>query len=322
MRKITTLVLLLFWAGVCCANDTMMVLGAGGLVPLKTTTVVMESEDLEISPAGIRVHYVFRNSSAKDVTATVGFPLPLLKGMDLSVSPITLPDKDSDNFVDFAVTADGKPVATKLELRALGGHGDETAELKKYGLSASLLTGTDAIAKLTAAQKAALVKEGLLQGTDYPEPGAPEWNTQATYYWTQVFPAKSTVDVVHTYKPVVGGSYMPKSQNGDPSMKKFCGTDAIAKAIAAQQASFAGGPDDIAVYQREVQYVLKTANNWSGPIRKFHLTVRLDSADEVMSTCFVGLKQTSPTTFEATRTEFSPVKDLDVMIWQKATPAH
>ena len=114
---------------------------------------------------------------------------------------------------------------------------------------------------------------------------------------------------------------MPKSENGDPSMKKFCGTDATAKAIAAQQASFSGGQDDIAVYQRDVQYVLKTANNWSGPIGKFHLTVKLDSADEVMSTCFAGLKQTSPTTFETTQSNFRPVTDLDVMIWQKATQA-
>jgi len=318
MRKLTALVVLLFWAGVCSANDTMMVLGAGGLVPLKTTTVAMESEDLEISPTGIRVHYVFRNSSAKDVTATVGFPLPLLKGMDLSVAPMTLPDKDSDNFVDFAVTADGKPVETKLELKALNGRVDETAVLKKYGLSPSLLTGTDAIAKLTAGQKTVLTNAKLLQGADYPEPGAPMWNMQATYYWTQVFPAKSTVDVVHTYKPVVGGSYLPKSENGDPSMKKFCGTAATAKAIAAQQASYAGSADDIAVYQREVEYVLKTANNWSGPIGKFHLTVRLGSADDVMSTCFEGLKQTSPTTFETTRANFRPVQDLDVMIWQKA----
>jgi hypothetical protein len=105
-------------------------------------------------------------------------------------------------------------------------------------------------------------------------------------------------------------------------MKNFCGTAATAKAIAAQQASFTGGADDIAVFQREVQYVLKTANNWNGPIGKFHLTVKLDSADEVMSTCFVGLKQTSATTFEATRMNFRPLKDLDVMVWQKAKPAN
>jgi hypothetical protein len=318
MRKTAIAALVLFGTSTCLANDTMMVLGTGGLVLLKTTTVMMESEDLEISPTGIRVHYVFRNSSAKDVTATVGFPLPLLKGMDLMEEPMNLPSKDADNFVDFAVTADGKPVTTQLELRALLGRVDETAALKKYGLSASLLTGTDAIAKLTDAQKQALTKVGLLQSKDYPDPGSPAWNMQATYFWTQVFPAKSTVDVVHTYRPVVGGSFLPKSQNGDPSIKNFCGTAATAKAIAAQQASFAGGADDIAVYQREVQYVLKTANNWNGPIGKFHLIVKLDSADEVMSTCFVGLKQTSPTTFEATRMNFRPLKDLEVMVWQKA----
>jgi hypothetical protein len=194
--------------------------------------------------------------------------------------------------------------------------------LKKYGLTASLLTGTDAIKKLTDAQKAELTKAKLLQGADYPDPGDPAWNMQATYYWTQVFPANATVDVVHTYKPVVGGSFLTKGGSADPSTKKFCGTAATAKAIAAQVASYKGNDGDIAVYQREVEYVLKTANNWNGPIGKFHLTVKLDSADEVMSTCFAGLKQTTPTTYETTRTAFRPLTDLDVMIWQKAQPAH
>jgi len=202
---------LLFGASTCLANDTMVLLGAGGLVPLKTTSVSMQSEDLEISTKQIHVHYIFLNSSAKDVRAMIGFPLPQLNGVTLAVSPIELPNPKADNFVDFAVTANGKPVVAKLELRAFQDKKDVTEELQRYGLTASLLTVKDTFAKLPPTQKADLVKKGLVFGEDGPDPNAGAWNMQATYYWTQLFPAHSTVDVVHTYKPVVGGSYVVES---------------------------------------------------------------------------------------------------------------
>src|SRR5437879_375004 len=92
--------LLLFCAPSSLANDTLVTLGAGGLVPLKSTSVVMESEDLQISASEIRVQYKFRNDSDRDVRAMVGFPLPELDGGDVENSPMHLPSRDSKNFVD------------------------------------------------------------------------------------------------------------------------------------------------------------------------------------------------------------------------------
>ena len=41
--------------------------------------------------------------------------------------------------------------------------------------------------------------------------------------------------------------------------------------------------------ERTIQYVLKTGNNWNGPISSFHLTVFADSPDDIVLTCMQGL---------------------------------
>src|SRR4051812_43529915 len=76
------------------ANDTMVTLEAGGLVPAKSSNVVMESERLQVSIHQVKVDYVFRNTSKVDVDAVVAFPLPGLDGGTLEHSPIQLPSKD------------------------------------------------------------------------------------------------------------------------------------------------------------------------------------------------------------------------------------
>jgi hypothetical protein len=75
------------------ANDTMVTLGAGGLIPIKSTEIVMESEDLQVSAHQITVKYVFRNTTHHDVDATVAFPLPPLDGGTVENSPISIPSK-------------------------------------------------------------------------------------------------------------------------------------------------------------------------------------------------------------------------------------
>src|ERR1700758_935122 len=106
----TTLLLLAFVSRLpsARANDTLATLGAGGLVPLKSSTVLMESENLHITLHRVTVDYVFRNTSNQDVDAVVAFPMPELDGATIEVSPIELPSKDPTNFMSFKLTVDGK----------------------------------------------------------------------------------------------------------------------------------------------------------------------------------------------------------------------
>ena len=67
-------------AGPAIANDSTAELAAGGLVLTRTDAIVMKSEDLYISADEVRVRYVFLNTSGKDVTTRVAFPMPDIGG--------------------------------------------------------------------------------------------------------------------------------------------------------------------------------------------------------------------------------------------------
>ena len=73
-------------------------------------------------------------------------------------------------------------------------------------------------------------------------------------------------------------------------------------------------PDEPALYEKQIQYILTTANNWSGPIADFKLTVIADSPDDIVLTCLLGLKRLGPTRYELVRNNFRPVRDLDLLI--------
>src|SRR5206468_586837 len=65
---------LLALATAALANDSTATTGAGGLVLRQTADIDMVSEDLYVSVEQIRVHYVFRNRTPRDVSVTIAFP--------------------------------------------------------------------------------------------------------------------------------------------------------------------------------------------------------------------------------------------------------
>ena len=153
-------------AGTAAANDTLATLGAGGLVPVKSSQIAMEREDLEISVHRITVRYLFRNLSDKDVDAVVAFPLPDLEGGLVEHEPLQLPEKNKTNFVDFEVTVAGKPVATQMEVRAFHEGRDITDTLHAAGVPVSVIdAGLEAaIRKLPAQHSARAIRERRTTG--------------------------------------------------------------------------------------------------------------------------------------------------------------
>lgn len=63
-----------------------------------------------------------------------------------------------------------------------------------------------------------------------------------------------------------------------------------------------------------IDYVLVTGANWSGPIRDFRLVVDKGSADHLVSFCGEGVTRISPTQFEIRRSNYTPTRDLSVLI--------
>jgi hypothetical protein len=307
------------------ANDTQVTLGAGGLIPLRTSEIVMQSEILTISTHGITVKYRFRNTSTHDVTTTIAFPLPALDGGDLVNEPMTLPRPGSDNFVGFRTMSDGRETPVRMETRAFLHGRDITATLRAMGLPPSVLTEplNRAVKALTPARRRRLEAAELIMPQDfYPAPpGVGEhgwaalWSMRVQFYWTQRFPAGATVDLEQTYSPVVGGAYIPFGDSGTRIAKAYCaGPEAagIIKKGAAKSPVTTDG--EIAWFERNIKYILTTANNWRGPIESFRLNILTDDPGDVVLTCLPGLRRTGPRNYEMQRSRFRPGRDLDLDI--------
>ncbi|MFB3921850.1 MAG: DUF4424 family protein [Terriglobia bacterium] len=309
------------------ANDTFATLGAGGLVSAKSTQIVMESEHLQISVHQITVRYLFRNDTAKDVEAIVAFPLPDLDGGGIYNVPIELPRKSDWNFVDFKVRSNGQPIPVKMETRARNGDRDINARLRALGVPVSVLLEplNSALMKLSAAQRAELEKEHLIVRDGFNPPLRSvgregwwaTWTMQVKFYWTQRFPANSIVELVQTYRPVVGGSYFAEESDGEESVQPYCGgAEALRQIERIKQSHERKGKPHLVFHERCIDYILTTANNWRGPIRHFRLSVQIDSPDDIVLTCRPRLERTKPTLYEFSQENFRPDRDLKLMILQ------
>jgi hypothetical protein len=318
------------------ANDTLAVLGAGGLELTTSGDIVMASEDLYLSQSQIRVRYVFRNESDHNITARVAFPLP-----DMSFEPdynVNLPNAQDDNFVGFSVAVDGQPVEPALEQRAIsnpiGFEGqppvvmkagiDITDKVLKAGLpiNANLPSWKEKVEALPMDVRQQLLRQNILydDGVDNEHDFGAGWLLRETYHWEQTFPAGKTVVVEHSHHPVAGGSIVyGESQFND--YKKYClddqGRAGLHRLLKQAQAAKQADPqraDGIA--GKEMSYVLTTGANWKGPIEDFHLTIDKESPHAVLSLCMSGLEKTGPTTFEVRRTNFTPKEDIRFVVFE------
>lgn len=307
------------------ANDSMAVIGAGGIELATTESVSMDSEELYISPSKVTVDYVFTNRSSKDLESIVAFPMPDIRFQQGDMGDV--PNHNSDNFMGFEVSQDGAPIKVELQQRAFAAGLDVTDELKERGVS--LLPVRDGLAEelakmLTPEEADDWVARGLVSRSVYMDGEVeklelmPSWTLRSTYWWRTVFPAGKPVKVQHAYKPSVGGTVDmtfiregKAADNFEAYKKRYCLDDGMMKAAAKIQAK---PQKNIFWMEKWLSYILVTGNNWSGPIGTFHLTVDKEDPKSLVSFCGDGVKKTGPTTFEMTAEDFYPQKNLDVLI--------
>lgn len=309
------------------ANDGFGGIGAAGLEFSRTDKVAMKSEDLFISLEKIRVSYVFENTSSEDVTGEVIFPLPPIPVADLFYMDMNLPDDpDRENLVNFTVEEDGRKVAPKIERRALR-HSrnaktgenifgeDVTETLRRAGVPLTLDPKRlhKAIDALPAHSRQSLVREGLLEvhdGLSEAKEYSYRWAIAIRYHWTQTFAAGAEVAVSHKYENYPpGGIWSWKHPATDDyhfmNERLYCIDEATSKALTRCQLAY------------HIDYILRTANTWKGPIGSFRLTIDKGDPRNVVSLCATGVKKTGPTTFVIEKKNYTPEDDLRILI---ATP--
>jgi hypothetical protein len=309
------------------ANDSVAELRPGGLVFITSDTIVMEREELRISPGQIRVDYVFRNTAEVPQTVTVAFPMPVIEGNPWIIPAI--PQADSANFLDFSVTVDGKAVTPKLQQRAEIAGIDVTDVLRTSGLPLEPFAQAtkDAVAALTEEAKREFLRRGLLivdtydnDGTGMKDHYMPYWSVRTTFHWEMTFKPGVETLVSHTYTPSVGGtagiSFVENDKFSgrqfDLYRRRYCMDDAFLAAV--QKGIASSDPMLPAFVENRIAYVLTTGKNWAGPIRSFNLTIDKEHPDSLVSFCADGVTKTGPTTFEVRYQDYYPESDLDILI--------
>lgn len=329
--KAVALYLALMLGAICraSANDGFGGIDAGGLEFSRTDKVAMKSEDLFISLDKIRVSYVFENTSSEDVSGEVIFPLPPIPVDDLRHMDMNLPDDpDRENLVNFTVEVDGRKLAPKIERRALrhsraAGTGenifgeDVTATLRRAGVPLTLNPERlhDVIDALPDHSRQSLVRAKLLEvrdGWNGRKEYSYDWAIAIRYHWTQTFPAGTEVAVSHKYENYPpGGIWVWKHPATEDyqtdSEKLYCIDEATSKALTRCRLAY------------HIDYILRTANTWKGPIGSFRLTIDKGDPRNVVSLCATGVKKTGPTTFVIEKKNYTPEEDLRILI---ATPGN
>ena len=306
------------------ANDELIPLGAGGLILTKPSQIALESEKVQISVHEITVKYVFRNIGDDDVDATVEFPLPKLDGAMVENLPLQFPSDDPVDFLSFKVWVDGKRVFPMTQIRAFSYGRDITDRLRALGLPISVLDPSmeDAINRLPNAQREQLEREHVIVSEEISQQLEqhrwPEWEMRVRYYWTQHFPSNTNIEVLHTYRPIVGRTDIDSEDKEQSVVGRFCGGLAAAKQIKDWKTQLgATGPEsDTALYGRSVRYAPTDGRSWGGPIRNFALVVESDSTDDMVLTCMPGIKKSGPKRYEVELQNFRPDGELDVLILQ------
>lgn len=327
MRQLLFVPFLLF-AHVAMANDSSAALGAGGLVPRQNTRVIMESEELRITPDRIQVSYVFFNPGKKDDQSIVSFPLPEIKAQEIEQTISALRGTkaaDPANLVSFTVEVDGKKISPGIEQRAWLGRRDVTPVLKELGLPIIPWFPAPeeyraAINRLSAKQRTKLVAMGLVgedsQKLEMSDAGqGMEWDpvflysVKTSYFWKQRFPGKARVKIAHSYIPLKGSAFGPfgvaegialKDEMRSLDENGYCGSrsDFFVKPPSGE---------GLCRSHQSIDYILTTARTWKGPIGDFKLTL---AGMRFVFTCFEGLKRTGLDTWDFSAKDFAPANEI------------
>ena len=301
-----------FLAPPASANDATVEVGVGGLQMVYNSAIAVVSEDLFVSTDEIRLAYRFRNITNAPVTVTVAFPLPPLDGREYQDVSVELANPNSENFVNFELTINGKPVTPSVYSRVSALGVDRTDIVEAVGLPLNPVSYKlfDALRNLPPETIEELRRLGLIMVEQWGT--LPSWTLETAFYWEMTFPVDEDVIVEHRYQPVVGYGFFGDFQFDDPLyLDRYCMDAGFTNAARRMMVA---DPDFPMLDERRIQYLMTPAANWATPIGTFHLTIDKGSESALVSFCGTGVTKTAPTAFELTETDFHPTRELYILI--------
>jgi len=347
MQKIPGFICLLFASGLAYGNDSTARIGTTGIELVKTDSIVMRKELLTISQREIKVEYDFYNQLDKPIETLIAFPMPVY-GFDLGLSQYYINNGPIKNFTVFS---DGVQQETQAHYKAWLNEREISAELAAAGLTREQMYITFADCKLDNELSCNIPDEKIEQlkkigaytndwqenkvryplgAARVPDKYGPTWDVEQTLAWTQKFNPKKITTIVHTYQPLVGGIYNLPIENALLEENYQIQAASIAKdnAEACIDEAFKraynnklnqlkqAGAKNVMVMLNDVEYVLGTGRNWSGPIQDFTLRIKKENKDQLVSLCFPGKPlRVDPLTLEFKHKNFVPQDKLVVYFY-------
>ena len=323
MRHLLIIAAAVAIAPAALANDTTASVAAGGLVLERTDSIDMVSEDLYVSAAEIRVRYVFRNRTPRDVETVVAFPMPDRPLAAEYGGDVAYPS-------GFRTRVAGKLVTAQLERKAMLKDEDHTPLLRRLGIPVAperINAAARVMDGLPAADKRRLVSMGLAGEEEYDDDGKgmkthliPLWTVQDRWWWKQRFPAGRDLAVEHRYVPGVGGSVdspisirdWRRTEDGRWAISHYCMDREFIAAVdrlsGKDPLKGPGMPD------QRIDYILTTGANCRSPIADFRLVVDKEKPGNLVSFCAEGVRKIGPTQFEVRHRNWRPTRNLHVLI--------
>ena len=339
---VCALAMLMLISGACASEkisqmvdgDVISSLATGGLTFVNPDGVTIASENLFISAEAVRIVYHLRNNSKVDQTSLVAFSLPDLTSPSGPEGMIAIPDADPLNLFGFAISFDGKPVATTPHQYALSAVGvDQTEILKKLAVplmppihGSGFFGNADAANALPLPDKQNLVRLGMLSRNADDAAGtyAPIWTLRSIYDWQADLKAGQDAEIVLTYKPSVGffgATTFFGDEYGTTAdyRKRYCIDENLIKAVT--KAWNPKDPTRAPFWETNLTYAWSTGETRNGLIDKFHLTVDKGDPKNLVAFCWDArapghskITRTSPTIFEMDATSFFAPGDGDLQI--------
>ncbi len=323
MKKIISILLSMYFCTPVLANDTSgYVLPTGGVVFERQDGIQMQVEALYIRPEQIEVNYIFRNTTDKDITTQVFFPLPPIS----AVSDFYGYYEDAKHHFNFNLWINGKKTdyqthftleQNKREVPAvalqLWKTPEETLDFRQFHERVSAMPEADRQTLVdgnylkwdwTFVENPQTNKWEEGEGWTIEDGDDKMWQKLISYSWQQTFPAGKTVSVRHTYVPtaMTANIGIPFSKCIDAESQKY--RDFVF--IPENERTYSWNHLDAQDY---VEYILTTANNWQGPIENFNLLVEspLKSVG-----CFDGEAFYGGQYFAVNRSHYTPEWDISV----------
>ena len=143
----------------------------------------------------------------------------------------------------------------------------------------------------------------------------------------QTFPAGKPVVVEHRYRTSMGVSFdtiLRKGLRDNAAMEQevkryrtgYCVPEDLLRGIDRIAGDAEGNTAQLR--ERRISYVLKTGANWLGPIKDFKIVIDKGKPDRLVSFCLDNVKKISPTSFEVRMKDFTPDRDLKILLIGKA----